>query len=108
MREPASFTTPAETAAQVPAATTLRRGELLVWRGSRRARLLVVEGRAWVTRPDDLLDHFLGPGASLCLPRGAHVLIGAETDVTLRLQPIAARPWKRLLRPVSGAFAARA
>jgi len=64
----------------------LCRGELLAWWRPRQARLRVLSGVAWVSRSNDLTDHFLPPGASLTLPRHSRVLIEAENDVALSLE----------------------
>ena len=69
-----------------PVTLTLSRGELLSWDHG-AVQLRVVTGTAWVTRPNDLDDHFLHAGESLKLSEG---LIGADTDLCLSLE--AARP----------------
>lgn len=69
-----------------PVRLTLPRGELLRWNQG-RVTLRVVSGQAWVTRPNDLDDHFLHAGESLKLNEG---LIGADTDLCLSFE--ATRP----------------
>ena len=69
-----------------PVRLTLPRGELLRWNQG-RVTLRVVSGTAWVTRPNDLDDHFLHAGESLKLSEG---LIGADTDLCLSFE--ATRP----------------
>jgi hypothetical protein len=59
-------------------------GELRRWRLRRPARLQVVSGLAWVTRSGSREDHFLRPGESLDLDRGADVLIQADGVDPLR------------------------
>ena len=56
-----------------PVTVTLSRGELLAWQHG-PVRLHIVSGLAWVTRPNDLGDHFLRAGQTLELNAG---LIGA-------------------------------
>lgn len=71
-----------------PSSVTIQlcRGELLAWWQPRQSRLRVLSGVAWVSRSNDLTDHFLPPGASLTLPRHSRVLIGAENDLALSLE----------------------
>jgi hypothetical protein len=73
---------------QAPTFVTVQlcRGELLAWWRPRQARLRVLSGVAWVSRSNDLTDHFLPPGASLTLPRHSRVLISAENDAVLNLE----------------------
>jgi Protein of unknown function (DUF2917) len=68
-----------------PVTLNLSRGELLSWQQG-RVQLRVVSGTAWVTRPNDLDDHFLKPGQTLDLCEG---LIGAESDLCLRIEAAA-------------------
>jgi hypothetical protein len=73
------FATPSST----PVTLQLSRGELLNWtRGP--VLLRVVSGTAWVTRPNDLGDHFLNPGDGLELSEEG--LIGAETALRLSVE----------------------
>ena len=86
-----------------PVTVTLSRGELLNW-GHGPVQLRVVSGTAWVTRPNDLDDHFLHAGESLKLNEG---LIGADTDLCLRFEATRPRvslagPIVRVLRAVAG------
>ncbi len=69
-----------------PFSVHLQRGALMAWRAPRQTRLRVVSGLAWVTRSNDLTDHFLAPGTHLALPPGSRVLISAEHDVVLSLE----------------------
>lgn len=82
-----------------PVTLTLSRGELLHW-GRGRVQLRVVSGRAWVTRPNELDDHFLHAGESLKLDEG---LIGADTDLSLSFA--AARPRLPLAQALRGMLA---
>lgn len=65
-----------------PVVLQLQDGELLsvddVW-------LSVVRGRVWVTRANDLDDHFLEAGQAMRLRRGERALLGAEGPVQLAL-----------------------
>jgi Protein of unknown function (DUF2917) len=65
-----------------PLTLNLARGELLRWTQG-RVQLRVVSGSAWVTRPNDLDDHFLQAGQTLELRDG---FIGAESDLCLRME----------------------
>lgn len=71
-----------------PAALQLSRRDLISGCPARTVRLQVQSGRLWVTRANDLDDHFLGAGDSLLLPSGALVLIGAEDASLLRFEPV--------------------
>jgi Protein of unknown function (DUF2917) len=73
------FATPSRTAVTLQ----LKRGELLNWTGG-PVLLRVVSGTAWVTRPNDLGDHFLNPGDALELSEAG--LIGAETALRLSVE----------------------
>jgi len=68
-----------------PVTLKLARGELLAWQQG-AVRLRVVSGLAWVTQRHVLDDHFLQPGQTLWLRRGAAALIGAEQDSLLRFE----------------------
>jgi Protein of unknown function (DUF2917) len=86
-----------------PVSLTLPRGELLRWNQG-QVTLRVVSGTAWVTRPNDLDDHFLHAGESLKLSEG---LIGADTDLCLSFEAVRPRlsllgPLTRVLRLVAG------
>ena len=83
-----------------PVTLTLSRGELLRW-GHGAVQLRVVSGTAWVTRPNDLDDHFLHAGESLTLSEG---LIGADTDLCLSFE--AARPRPSVVGPLAVALRA--
>jgi hypothetical protein len=74
------FATPSSTAVTLQ----LSRGELLNWTGG-PVLLRVVSGSAWVTRHNDLGDHFLNPGDALELSEAG--LIGAETALRLSVEP---------------------
>jgi Protein of unknown function (DUF2917) len=69
-----------------PFTVHLQRGELLAWRSPRQTRLRVVSGVAWVTRSNDLSDHFLPAGTRLAMPRGSRVVISAESDLVLSIE----------------------
>ncbi|MEP7103019.1 MAG: DUF2917 domain-containing protein, partial [Burkholderiales bacterium] len=69
-----------------PVTLRLERGRLLAWSRQSGVRLRVLAGSAWVTQANDMEDHFLRPGQALRLRIGAHALIGAEQDVSLRFE----------------------
>lgn len=71
-----------------PVTLNLSRGDCLNWTQG-RTRLRVLSGSAWVTRTNDLDDHFLEPGQTLELSNG---LIGAESDLCVRLEALDAAP----------------
>jgi hypothetical protein len=84
-----------------PLVLHLQDGELLPVDG---VRLRVEAGRVWVTRRDDLDDHFLNAGAAIELPRGCDALVGAEGAARVRLSGSArpsARPFAQF-RQVTG------
>jgi hypothetical protein len=82
-----------------PVTLNLSRGELLSWQQG-RVQLRVVSGTAWVTRPNDLDDHFLKPGQTLELGEG---LIGAESDLCLCIEAAQAGR-ARAVHPLAAAF----
>lgn len=55
-------------------ATTLRPGQIRVINASEGLTLKVLQGRMWVTRPNDPRDHFLAPGAELALTQNQVVV----------------------------------
>lgn len=65
-----------------PLVLHLQDGDLLPVDG---VRLRVEAGRVWVTRRDDLDDHFLDAGAAIELVRGCGALVGAEGAARVRL-----------------------
>lgn len=87
----------------------LRRGELTTLRRSRRGVCLlrVLSGRVWVTQSHDLTDHFLSAGQSLPLRPGAWVVVGAETDATLRIDDAATRTLQPLWHALRGCLPRR-
>ena len=82
-----------------PVTLNLARGELLRWHQG-RVQLRVVSGTAWVTRPNDLDDHFLRPGQTIDLCDG---LIGAESDLCLCIEAAQAGR-ARAVHPLAAAF----
>jgi ferric-dicitrate binding protein FerR (iron transport regulator) len=72
---------------QPPLVLQLTDGQLLCWQQAVAVRLRVLAGRVWVTRPGDLDDHFLGAGEQLRLDARSRVLIGAEGEARLALEP---------------------
>jgi hypothetical protein len=65
-----------------PLVLHLQDGELLPMDG---VRLRVEAGRVWVTRRDDLDDHFLDAGAAIDLPTGCGALVSGEGAARVRL-----------------------
>lgn len=65
-----------------PLVLHLQDGELLPVDG---VRLCVEAGRVWVTRRNDLDDHFLEAGAAIALARGCGAIVGAEGAAKVRL-----------------------
>lgn len=55
-------------------ATTLRPGQIRIINASEGLTLKVLQGRMWVTRPDDPRDHFLAPGTELALTQNQVVV----------------------------------
>lgn len=51
----------------LPPATTLRPGQTRVINASEGVTIQVLQGRLWVTRPDDRQDHFLTSGQDMLL-----------------------------------------
>jgi len=92
-----------------PVVLALSAGELLQWRETRAVRLNVLRGRVWVTRANDLDDHFVEAGQSIELLPGAQAIVEAEGDcqVALAQAPtLAQRTLAKLagmLRPRGGA-----
>lgn len=74
-----------------PPSLRLSRGELMTWQQAHSVRLRVQSGLLWVTRENDLDDHFLRPGDSLLLPRGVTTLIGAEDEAGLCFEQVRTR-----------------
>ena len=72
---------------QPPLVLQLSDGQLLRWTQAMAVRLRVVAGRVWVTQPDDPDDHFLGAGDQLRLDARKRVLIGAEGDAQVAVDP---------------------
>lgn len=70
-----------------PLVLHLQDGELLPVDG---VRLRVEAGRVWVTRRNDLDDHFLDSGSTIDLARGSGALVSAEGAARVRLS--AAKP----------------
>lgn len=68
-----------------PVTLKLNRGEVLAWHQA-AARLRVVSGQVWITRHDDLIDHFLHHGQCFELRRSHGTLIQAEQEVCLRFE----------------------
>jgi hypothetical protein len=90
-----------------PIVLQLAAGELLQWREWRPVRLRVVQGRVWVTRANDLDDHFLEAGESIDLAAGARAIVEAEGPVQVALAPQPSRATRMLdrLRAVPSARA---
>ena len=73
-----------------PRVLQLRDGEMI---RADDARLVVEHGRVWVTRRNDLDDHFLDAGAAIELAAGCNALVGAEGPARVRLvRPHASQP----------------
>ena len=68
-----------------PVTVKLSQGEVLAW-DQAAVRVRVVSGRVWLTRRNDLIDHFLHHGQCFELRRGQGTLIEAEQDVWLRFE----------------------
>jgi hypothetical protein len=56
-------------------------------------RLLVISGRLWVTRFDDVGDHFLAAGESIRLGRSVPAWVGAEVAACVRIERVEAAAW---------------
>ncbi|MET0332934.1 MAG: DUF2917 domain-containing protein [Rhizobacter sp.] len=68
-----------------PVTLKLSQDEVIAWNQA-ATRVRVVSGRVWITRRDDLMDHFLHHGQCFELRRDQHTLISAEQDVWLRFE----------------------
>ncbi len=68
-----------------PVTLKLSQGEVLAW-DQAAVRVRVVSGRIWLTRRNDLVDHFLHHGQCFELRRSQGTLIEAEQDVWLRFE----------------------
>ena len=85
-----------------PVTLKLGRGEVLAWHQA-SARVHVVDGCAWVTQRNDLVDHFLHHGQCFELRRGHCLLISAEQDTWLRFErPSFLGPWHSLFAALWG------
>jgi hypothetical protein len=65
-------------------------GETVSWQPRAALQVRVVAGRAWITWQGEPDDHFLDAGASMLLPAGCRALVGAETALSLVVEPQAA------------------
>lgn len=54
--------------------TTLRPGQIRIINASEGFTLKVLQGRMWVTQPNDPCDHFLAPGTELALTQNQVVV----------------------------------
>lgn len=61
-----------------PVVLQLQPGQLIRCVHAGATQLRVVQGRVWVTRANDLGDHFLEPGQAIHLAPGARALVSAE------------------------------
>ncbi|MBC7955616.1 MAG: DUF2917 domain-containing protein [Cytophagales bacterium] len=68
-----------------PVTLRLSQGEVLAWNQA-AALVRVVSGQVWITRRNDLIDHFLHHGQCFELRRSHGTLIQAEQDVWLRFE----------------------
>jgi hypothetical protein len=68
-----------------PTTLKLSSGEVLAWNQG-ATRLRVVSGQVWITRRNDLVDHFLHHGQCFELRRSHGTLIQAEQEVWLRFE----------------------
>ncbi|WP_157991346.1 DUF2917 domain-containing protein [Caldimonas tepidiphila] len=73
---------------ETPLVLQLQDGQLLRWEQPDSAVLRVEEGRIWLTRAHDPLDHFLEAGARFVLRPGEAVLIGAEGRAQIGLSAL--------------------
>jgi len=65
-----------------PAATHLRKGEILRLHNGRGQRIESVHGGLWITMDNDLRDIFIEPGSGFTVDRSGHTLISALDDST--------------------------
>lgn len=61
-------------------------GQQIAWQQRRSVRLQVQAGLLWVTRENDIADHFLRPGDSLLLQGGRWATLGAEHDAVVHIE----------------------
>lgn len=66
-----------------PAATTLRKGEILRLHEGRGQRIESVHGGLWITMDNDLRDIFIDSGEGFTIDRGGDALISALDDASL-------------------------
>lgn len=88
-----------------PIVLPLQPGQMLHWQQAEAVTLRVLHGRVWVTRANDLDDHFLDAGASMLLAPHAKVLIGAETATQFVIEREAWRAGTPRRRPLLAALA---
>ena len=66
-----------------PAATRLRKGEILRLHNGRGQRIESVHGGLWITMDNDLRDIFIDAGEGFTVDRGGDTLISALDDASL-------------------------
>lgn len=89
----------------LPPATTLRPGQARVINASEGLTIRVLQGRMWVTRPDDRQDHFLTAGQDMPLT-GPMVVV--EPDFPLKPGPLGETRYVLLPTPLTRGGGVRA
>jgi len=69
------------------AAIDLPKGAVRSYVGHRGAAIAVLQGRVWLTQPNDLRDHFLGPGESFAFSAHGPIVVEALSDASVLRLP---------------------
>jgi hypothetical protein len=74
------------TTVHAPQILRLKAGEIRAWHPARGIGIEVMSGRIWLTREDDVQDHFVAAGGTIAVGPAVHAVIEADGDVVLRIR----------------------